>query len=75
MLNCAKLHEKSCSYLLIMFIKKATQKVKRTKFGSARAICNLNCVTTFHCLTKNALVFTQSDARNFFMYSIISPTN
>ena len=51
------------------------RKSNGRNFGSARAICNLNCETTFDCLTKNALVFTQSDARNFFMYSIISPTN
>ena len=42
-------------------MEEASQKVKTDEILTARAICNLHS-----CYMKNALVFSQSDARNFF---------
>ena len=41
--------------------KRITVRQDRRNFGSARVICNLHS-----CRMKIALVFSQSDARNFF---------
>ena len=54
-------------------MKNTPQKVKTDELLAACAhyfvICT--CVTTLHsCYMKNALVFSQSDARKFFMYLI-----
>ena len=68
----AILHEKSCCFLLIICMKNASQKLKTDEILAARAlfvICTR--VKTLHsCYMKNATVFSQSDARNFFMYVI-----
>ena len=45
--------------------RNASQKVKTDEIWAARAICNLHS-----CYVKIALVFSQPDARNFFMYII-----
>ena len=42
-------------------MEEASQKVKTDEILTARAICNLHS-----CYMKNALVFSQSDARNYF---------
>ena len=42
-------------------MEEASQKVKTDEILTARAICNLHS-----CYMKNAFVFSQSDARNFF---------
>ena len=73
MLIYNKLHEKSYCCLLIIYMKNTPQKVKTDEILAACAhyfvICT--CVTTLHsCYMKNALVFSQSDARKFFMYFI-----
>ena len=73
MLIYTKLHEKSYCCLLIIYMKNTPQKVKTNEILAAFAhyfvICT--CVTTLHsCYMKNALVFSQSDARKFFMYFI-----
>ena len=46
-------------------MKNASQKVKTDEIWAARAICNLHS-----CYVKITLVFSQPDARNFFMYII-----
>ena len=56
----SKLHWKSFDYLY----KKASQKVKTDKILTV-GICNLHS-----CYMKNALVFSQSEAYNCFMYVI-----
>ena len=60
------MHEKSYFYLLITYVQNASQKVKKERwnFGSARTICNLHS-----SYMKNALVFSQSDARNVYYKS------
>ena len=51
--------------------KRITESQNGRDFGSARAICNCTSVTTLHsCYMKNAHVFSQSDARNVFMFMI-----
>ena len=67
----AKLHKNSCCYLSIIYTKFMMEK----NWQHAVTICNFSCVTTLHScynfapiLHKNALVFSQSDAWNFFMY-------
>ena len=61
-----KLQEKSCYFLLIMYIKSITESQDRQKFGErARAIFNLHsCYMT--------PVSTQSEALSFFLYIIIT---
>ena len=56
--NCTR---KLCYFLLIMYMEEASQKVKTDEILTARAICNLHS-----CYMKNALVFSQSDVRNYF---------
>ena len=64
----AKLHKNSCCYLSIIY--------NNLKIGSMLPLFVIfSCVTTLHScynfapvLHKNAFVFSQSDAWNFFMY-------
>ena len=53
-----KLHKKSCCYLLIIYMKNITE----FKMDKILAACT--------CFMENALVFSQSDVHNFFMYII-----
>ena len=53
-------------------MKQHQRKARNTKFESVHtlfAICTR--VTTLHCVIETALVFSQSEARNFFMFIII----
>ena len=61
--------------------KNITESQNRRNFESVRVICNLNSChnfaqlcTTLHnfalVLHENALFFSQSEARNFFMYTV-----
>ena len=66
MLIYTNLYEKSLGYLLIIYMKNASHEVKTNEILPAHVrYCNLDL-----CDTKNALVFSQSDARNFFMYIV-----
>ena len=71
-----KLQEKLCYYLLIMYMEKHHRKSRQTKFWElARAICNLHtCYNFALMLRENAPVFSQSEARNFFLCYIIKVT-
>ena len=64
---CTKFLEKSCYLLLIMYMKKHHSKSRQTKFWKrARAVCNLHqCFNFALVLHENAVVFSQSGARNF----------
>ena len=68
-----KLQEKSCYYLLITYMKKHHRKSRQTKFWKQLGyflICTR--VTNFALVSQeNALVFSQSEAPNFFMYIIV----
>ena len=66
------LQEKSYYYLLIIYIKGYQRRSRQTKFWKhARAIWNLHSCDNFaFVLHVNALVFSQSEARKFFMYII-----
>ena len=66
MLIYVKLLLKSC-YLLISCMKYASQKMKTEEILATCIICNLHL-----SYMKNALVFSQSEACNFFMYIIIT---
>lgn len=63
MLINTKLHEKSRSYLLLCYMKKASQKVKAEKIHKVKAfhLCH-NFALTLHEICPR---FSQSDARNF----------
>ena len=67
MLIYTKLHEKACCYLLINYMKNASQKFKTDEILVARDLCNLHS-----CYMKNALVFSKRDARNLFIHIITS---
>ena len=71
MLIYSKLHEKSYCYLLMIYKKKAWQKVETYEILTARAICNLhsyyNFALVFH---EKCTVSSQSDAHNLFSYII-----
>ena len=61
-----KLQEKSCYYLLIIFMKKHYWESRQWKFWKhMQAICNLHSCYNF-MLLKNALVFSQSDRSTWF---------
>ena len=50
--------------------KNITESQNRRNFESVRVICNLNSCHNFALvLHENALFFSQSEARNFFMYT------
>ena len=69
MLSYTISHEKSCCLLLIIHAKNASQTDEILAARVLVVICTR--VTTLHtCYMKNAPVFSQSDARNFFMYFI-----
>ena len=72
----AKLHHKTCCFLLITLIKKTSQRFKRdVNFSSLLAICNLySCYNFTLVLHEISLVVSQSDACNFFMYIISAVT-
>ena len=59
-----KLHKKSC-YLLVIYMKKASQKVKADKTLTAVSYLLVAPVL------KNALVFSQSDVHNYFIILLI----
>ena len=66
-----KLHEKSCCYLTIIYMKKHHRKLRQTKFCQRALFAICTCVTTLHsCYMRNALAFSLSEARNFFLYII-----
>ena len=59
-------------YLLIIYMKNTSEKIKMEKVLVACLLFVL-CIhlTTFHSrYMENALAFSQSDVRNFFMYPI-----
>ena len=65
-----KLHEKSCSYLVIIYTKKASLKGKANEILTACAlvvIC-IHVSALDSCYMTNALDFSQSEARKFFVY-------
>ena len=65
-----KLHEKSCCYLVIIYMKKASLKGKANKILTACAlvvIC-IHVSALDSCYMTNALGFSQSEARKFFVY-------
>ena len=65
-----KLQEKSCCYLLMIYMKKQQRKARQTY--ALLCNCNLHLYYNFALvLYKNALIFTQSEACKFFMYIII----
>ena len=50
--------------------KGITESQDGRNFGGTCAICNLHSYCNFALVWKDAHVFNQSDARNFFMYII-----
>ena len=54
--------------------KNITESQDKKFWKRARAICNLNSCYNLHnfalVLHENALFFSQSEARNFFMYTV-----
>ena len=65
-----KLHEKSCCYLVIIYMKKASLKGKASEILTACAlvvIC-IHVSALDSCYMTNALDFSQSEARKFFVY-------
>ena len=48
---------------------KASQKVKTRNFDSALFVICTRVASLHSCYMKNALVFSQSEARNYFMYT------
>ena len=65
-----KLHEKSCCYLVIIYMKKASLKRKANEILTACALFVICIhVSALHsCYMTNALGFSQSEARKFFVY-------
>ena len=64
-----KLHEKSCCYLVIIYMKKASLKGKASEILTACAlvvIC-IHVSALDSCYMTNALDFSQSEARKFFV--------
>ena len=52
-------------------MKKHRRKSRQTQFGKrALAICNFHSCYNFAFVLHNALVFWQSEARNFFLHII-----
>ena len=71
-----KLQEKSCYYLLIIYIKRCLRNSRKTKFWEHPCIiCNLHfCYNFEFVFHENALVFSQSEVHNFFWYIITLKT-
>ena len=70
MLLYKKLHEKSCCYLVIIYMKKASLKGKASEILTVCAlvvIC-IHVSALDSCYMTNALDFSQSEARKFFVY-------
>ena len=66
-----KLHEKLLLLVTNFQGKNITERQNRRNFESVRVICNLNSCHNFALvLHENALFFSQSQARNFFMYTV-----
>ena len=65
-----KLHQKSCCYLVIKYMKKASLKGKANEILTACALYVICIhVSALHsCYMTNALSFSQSEARKFFVY-------
>lgn len=64
-----KLHQKSCCYLVIMYMKKSSLKGKANEILTACAlvvIC-IHVSALDSCYMTNALSFSQSEARKFFV--------
>ena len=59
-----KLQEKPCHDLLIICVEKKITKARQTKFCMLFVI--FICYNFAHVLHENALVFSQSEVRNFF---------
>ena len=52
-------------------MKKHHRKLRQTKFCQRALFAICTCVTTLHsCYMRNALAFSLSEARNFFLYII-----
>ena len=71
-----KLHEKSCCYLVIIYMKKASLKGKANEILTACAlvvIC-IHVSALDSCYMTNALDFSQSEARKFVGYILIQVT-
>ena len=65
-----KLHEKSCCYLVIIYMKKASLKRKANEILTACAlfvIC-IHISALHSCYMTSVLGFSQSEARKFFVY-------
>ena len=70
------LHEKSCCYLVIIYMKKASLKGKANEILTACplfVIC-IHVPALHQCYMTNALGFSQSEARKLFVY-ILSINN
>ena len=53
-----------------MYMKNIAESQDSRNFESAHAICNLySCYNFALVLHENALVYSQSEARNFFMWT------
>ena len=66
-----KLQDKSYYFLLIMYMKNIAESQDSRNFESAHAICNFySCYNFALVLHENALVYSQSEARNFFMWTL-----
>ena len=63
--NFVSLKKFTCAYLFQKIQKSIPESQDRQNFDSGHAICNLHL-----CYMKNALVFSQSEAYNCFMYVI-----
>ena len=65
-----KLDDKSCHDLSIINMKKTSQKVETYTVLKACILFVICTRVTTLCYTTNALVFSKSEAYNFFMYII-----
>ena len=73
-----KLQEKSCYYLLLMYVKKRHRGKKDEILKAYTLLVICTGVTILHSsrynfalVLQDALVFSQSKASNFFMYIIV----
>ena len=72
-----KLHQKSCCYLVIKYMKKTSLKGKANEIFTACAlfiIC-IHVPALRQCYITNALGFSQSEARKFFVYIFSTGNN
>ena len=66
-----KLQEKSCEYLLILYMKKHRRESRQTKFWKrARAICNCTRVTTLHSCYMGMPTFSANQRRVIFFLTL-----